>query len=198
MGRTRREPIGGLVYCNQERHGSARERGAEMGSKTFEERVGEELDALYSGALFLCGGGQECAGRIVVDAVTEAAASPAEHSDSAAFRRWLEGLLVKAVVSDANSTDGGPPTEGTDLAGVGADLLGTIESRHLLHAARSIPPLPRSALWLVLLQRWSYDEAEAVLGVDRDGLRTLLSYRSVFLREAISRAAAGGAREAKS
>ena len=68
-------------------------------SRTFEELASQQLDALYQGALFLSGGRQEGAERLLVDAVTLAFTEHAQDSGGVTdVERWLEARLVRAFV----------------------------------------------------------------------------------------------------
>jgi hypothetical protein len=50
-------------------------------------------------------------------------------------------------------------------------------------AARALPARARAAIWLVTLERWSYDDTAAALGGDREQLVALLAWRDVLLEE---------------
>lgn len=160
-------------------------------SLTFEEHVSEELDTLFAGAVFLCGGDRERAETLVVDTVRTASTEFPGRARESSVSRWLEGLLA----GTAWSTGGGdvdevtPPRSAPDLAGdIDARTLEGMVWEDMVRAAAEIPQGPRVALWLVLLRRWPYDAAEEMMGIGRGTLRELLSYRSDFLQGLLTNA----------
>jgi len=140
-------------------------------SRTFEELASQELDELYQGALFLRAGDRTGAEELLVDTLTEAARDFAQASAATAIRPWLEGRLARtylaAPVEDAAGPAGPPPAWAPETA-------------RLLEAAAELPALPRVALWLVLLRRWSYADASEALGVDGARMAELLAYRDIL------------------
>ena len=158
-------------------------------SRTFEELVGRELDALYRGALFLSGGDTDEAERLVADAVTLAFREHAAEIDAEQTRRWLDARLVRSFLDrcgrgargafqEAGAMDGRPPHD---------DHFASLEPTDLFDAARSIPPRPRAALWLVLFRRRTYGEAARALRTDPGEMPVLLGHRDVLMRELMSR-----------
>lgn len=90
-----------------------------------------------------------------------------------------ESLLVGSVVAAARRAAHDParPNPGRLLrAELARAALGAGESR--LGAGRA-----RVALWLVAVERWTYADAAAVLDVERDELRALLSEQRAFMRD---------------
>jgi hypothetical protein len=153
-------------------------------ARTFEELAVESLDALYRGALFLAAGDHPEAERLLIDSITLAHGEQegSRHPDA---ERWLEGRMVRCFLSGASggqpTSDRRPPKRprprSADPWNVGPETL--------FAAAGALPHRPRAALWLVLIRRWSYADAERVMGVDDEGLRDLLRYRDLLLREVL-------------
>ncbi|MEQ9400347.1 MAG: hypothetical protein RJQ04_14390 [Longimicrobiales bacterium] len=122
-----------------------------MMPRTFEERVDEELDGLYAGALFLSHDDPAAAESLLVGSVVAAARRWAHQPARPDLGRRLRAELARAALRPGD-------------AGLGS------------HPARV-------ALWLVAVERWSYADAAAVLGVERDVLRGLLSEQRAFMRD---------------
>jgi hypothetical protein len=70
---------------------------------TFEERLTEDLDALYSGATFLSGTRSGNAQRLLVEAVSMASSEYGDDLDRGAFSRWMEGILVRTFLAPGSS-----------------------------------------------------------------------------------------------
>jgi len=160
-------------------------------SRTFEELAGNELDALYQGALFLSGGNAQGAEQLLVEAVTLAFKEHPTQADPDSVQRWLEARLVRAFLRHLRE---GP----TRLAESTAQRLAldpstfeSLGSEELFAAAGSLPAWPRAALWLVMLRRWSYAEASDALGIDIELIEALLKYRDVLLQEMMSSSRGG-------
>ncbi len=152
----------------------------------FEELASEELDALYQGALFLAGGNTRDAERLLVDSVTLAFREHARETDIASVERWLEARLVRSFLKQL--TDGPTllPEETARRVALEPGALDAIGSQQLFEAAAALPAWPRAAVWLVLLRRWSYQDAASAMGVDRDDVPGLLRYRDLLVRELIA------------
>jgi DNA-directed RNA polymerase specialized sigma24 family protein len=155
---------------------------------TFEERISEDLDALYSGAAFLSGSQGGGAQRLLVDAVSRASSEYRLDGDAGAFTPWMEGILVRTLLASEALAGGKevkkrrrPSADRT----VGPHELDDIGWADMVRAAARIPIRPRAALWLVLLRRWRYSEAAATIGVDLGALRELLGHRDGFFQEVI-------------
>jgi DNA-directed RNA polymerase specialized sigma24 family protein len=162
-------------------------------SRTFEELASQELDALYQGALFLSGGRPEGAERLLVDAVTLAFS---EHThDIADVERWLEARLVRSFVRHATEAPEPLPADTARRLALDPDAFDSIGSQELFEAAGELPAWPRAALWLVMLRRWSYEDAATALGVDPAVIPILLSYRDVLLQSIIASKPGLGARK---
>jgi DNA-directed RNA polymerase specialized sigma24 family protein len=152
-------------------------------SRTFEELAGEELDALYQGALFLAGGSPRGAEHLVVDAVTLAFREHSVAATSDKTERWLESRLVHCFIR--RLTDGPTvlPSAATRNAVGGPAAFERLGSESLFRAARAVPPWARAVLWLVMLRRWTYEDAAAVMGLDRSTVTDLLGYRDLLMKE---------------
>jgi DNA-directed RNA polymerase specialized sigma24 family protein len=154
-------------------------------ARTFEELTGEGLDTLYQGALFLTGGHPEGAEHLLVEALTLAYRQSRGAEDPVAVR-WLEAKLVRAFLAGASGSDTvAPQTSGA--VGLDSSVLEEIGPEVMFLAAGTLPPMPRAALWLVLVQRWSYTDAADALDITTERLRDLLRYRDALL-EALLRA----------
>lgn len=167
--------------------------------ETFEERLTPRLDGLYAGALFLAGGDEPAAEGLLVEAVRQAfrvfrRARPAGDPDA-----WFDARLVDAFRRTSGDTPdpAGPATleerrgvgdfdrravAASTRSGVGrAGRVGEeVDWSAVADAAAGIPPLPRAAVWLVVLRRWSYAEVARVLEIDPTDLPDLLSYRGLL------------------
>jgi hypothetical protein len=157
---------------------------------TFEERISEDLDALYAGAAFLSGNQGGTARRLLVDAVSLASSEYRGDGDAGAFTRWMEGVLVRTLLAShvpkGESVVRGSrqPTVPRPVRSYELDAIGWED---MVRGAASVPTQPRAALWLVLLRRWRYSDAAATIGVDLSSLRDLLEHRDAFFREVVSR-----------
>ena len=160
--------------------------GTAMG-RTFEEVASSEMDSLYQGALFLCGGDTDAAECLVVDTVMLAFREHAADADAEQTRRWLETRLVRSYLRNGRGQSSGGPRP-TTARGAGGDrtCFDEIGPERLFQAAESVPPLPRSALWLVLMRRWRRFDASTALGVDADEMDDMLGYRDVLMGELLS------------
>jgi DNA-directed RNA polymerase specialized sigma24 family protein len=148
-------------------------------ARTFEELTGEGLDTLYQGALFLTGGHRDDAEHLLVDALTLAYRLSRGAEDPVAVR-WLEARLARAFFAGAS----GPHPRMPAAIGAAApdpSVLEGIGPEAMFLAAGTLPPRPRAALWLVLVQRWPYADAAEALGVTTERLRELLQYRDALL-----------------
>lgn len=149
-------------------------------SWTLEEQVGEELDTLYHGALFLAAGDAGAAEALLVDTVTLAYHEWDDPEEGPA--RALEARLARQFVAGAARG----PRELPGASGVRPDRwLDQIGPVALFTAAHRVPAWPRAALWLVLFRRWAYGDAATALGIDVDTLIDLLGYRDVLMREVL-------------
>jgi len=151
--------------------------------ETFEEKLGSRLDGLYAGALFLAGGDELAARALLVDAIQRAfrvfrRERPAEGADV-----WFDGQLFRAFRRSAGTPwerlDASDPSEAHPVRAAPADAP-PFDFAALARAAANIPPLPRGAIWLVVLRRWSYAEAARLLELDPSELPELLAYRRLL------------------
>lgn len=176
--------------------------------QTFEEFVGQHIDGLYHGALFLNAGEEPPAEDLVLWTLTGAFQEFRQMKEESASEPWLEGKLVDVFLARtaSGSTAGGSIGDGsaddgsTDaLSGedLSADMPSTgdgsveIDPDALFRAAVHMPPLARAAVWLVVFCRWTYGEAANGLGADVDGLKDLLRYRQVLLKAVVRRSVEG-------
>ena len=145
------------------------------------------MDALYQGALFLCGGETGAAESLVVDTVMLAFREHAADADPEQTRRWLEARLVRSYLrSGRGQTPAGPPPTTPRGPGWERTTFDEVGPERLFQAAESVPPLPRSALWLVLMRRWSRSDAAAALGVDTVEMEAILAHRDVLMGELLT------------
>jgi DNA-directed RNA polymerase specialized sigma24 family protein len=150
--------------------------------RTFEELAAQELDRLYQGALFLSGGNERGAETLLIEALTRAHEEHPYQTDVASIERWLEARLVRSFLKHLSE----PPTRTSSALERVALREGAFEdvgSDELFRAARSVPPLPRAVLWLVLLRRWSYADVASTVGIEPAVVPELLRYRDVLMRE---------------
>lgn len=155
-------------------------------SQTFEEIAGRELDALYQGALFLSGGKASSAESLLMDTVTLAFQEHVAGGEVGEVQRWLEGRLVRSFVSHLEAGPTVLPVPAPPRVAVGPTSFEGLGPAELFQAAGALPKWPRAALWLVLLRRWSYADAAAVLEVDASVLEMLLGYRDSLLQAMMS------------
>ena len=154
-------------------------------ARTFEELTGEGLDTLYQGALFLTGGHREGAEHLLVEALT-VAYRHSRGAENPTAVGWLEARLISAFLAGASRPDTVLlPSSGAE--GLDSSALDEIGPEAMFLAAGTLPPLSRAALWLVLVQRWSYADAADALAITTERLRELLRYRDALL-EAMLRA----------
>ena len=164
---------------------------------TFEERISEDLDALFAGAAFLSGGQEVGTRRLLVEAVSVASSEYHEHVDAGAFTRWMEEMLVRAFLSPASA--GVAPTKkaasSSGVSHVRPEDFANTGWAHIVRAAADLPAQSRVALWLVLLRRWSYRDAATAMGIDLDSLRRLLTYRAAFFEGVVTGTVGSSVRE---
>lgn len=164
---------------------------------TFEERISEDLDALFAGAAFLSGGQEAGTKRLLVEAVSMASSEYHEQVDAGAFTRWMEQMLVRAFVSPA-STGVAPTKQATASSGpshVRPEDFHNTGWTNIVRSAAALPAQSRVALWLVLLRRWSYRDAATAMGIDLESLRGLLTYRAAFFEGVVTGTADSSVRE---
>lgn len=157
-------------------------------SEAFEEIAAREIDGLYQEALFLSGGSEEEAEKLLSRTIAHGfRAFKRADRDGDGARRWLEGRLVVEFLRDAGGGEAlqrarekGP--ERAEVSGSPPDP-DALDPTALYEAAERIPAGPRAVLWLVLFGRWSYGEVEELLDVDRGTVRDLVRYRHVLLAE---------------
>ncbi len=151
-------------------------------TKALEELVIEELDTLYRGALFLSAGDRGNADELLHDTAIAAYRSGARDGKLVGSQP-LERMMIRCfreqnapgVVPLKQAKRGSPPS-GWD---------GNLTPSALFRAAGAVPPAARAALWLVVIRRWSYEDAATLLGIDQEGLKALLAYRDAFMSAAM-------------
>jgi len=152
-------------------------------SKTFEELAGSELDTLYQGALFLSGGDARAAERLLIESITLAFEEHAGDTDERETRRWFEARLVRSFLRHVRGEPRPTAAAPLNRDGIDPNAFQSLGSDELFGAAAEIPAWPRAALWLVLLRRWSYEDAAAAMNIDERWMYTLLGYRDALMRE---------------
>ncbi len=145
------------------------------------------MDALYQGALFLSGGDGDRAESLVVDTVMLAFQEHAADTDPEQTRRWFEARLVRAFLRRVRRREDDPPPQPMDRDVLDPGVFEDLGPHRLFEAAEALPPGPRSALWLVLMRRWSRSDAAAAMQVEPQQLDAMLGYRDVLMRELLAR-----------
>lgn len=155
-------------------------------ARTFEEIAGEEMDALFQGALFLSGGDAAEAERLVVDTVMLAFDEYATETDPDHTRRWFEARLVRSFLRRFDATASRPPRP---FAAATSDpsAFDNLGPAQLFEAAAMLPPGPRAALWLVVLRRWRHRDAAEAMSVEEPALESMLEYRHTLMQELMAR-----------
>lgn len=151
-------------------------------AKALEELVIEELDVLYQGALFLSAGDPHRADALLRDTAVAAYRAGARQGRLVGPRP-LESLMVRRFREMHGPSERESAAARRDRPPLA--WRGSLEPDALFRAAGAVPPEPRTALWLVLIRRWSYDDAARLLQVDSHGLKGLLAYRDAFMSAAV-------------
>ncbi len=155
---------------------------------TFEELATRELDGLYQGALFLSGGREGDAESLLVSALARSFHLYGTVDAEDDLGRWLEGKLVATHMTRAPDQEAIRPSDpGSRPGSFDARVFEELDARGLNRAAGSVPHAARAALWLVLLRRWSYDDAAGVMKVDRETLADLLRFRHTLVSAVLGR-----------
>lgn len=149
-----------------------------MMKRTYEERIGDAVDALYDGALLLTGS-RERAEALVLDVVVEGARAYQGGVRPSNLEKWIVGRLFRQAVEfereNGGLADPAPVVEAFD--GEMPDLENEEPSR-LDEMFRStlleLPLLRRAAVWLVGSMGFSYAEGADALGVEGAEFRGLL------------------------
>lgn len=159
--------------------------------RTFEELAAQEIDGLYQGALFLSGGNARGAEALLIEAVTLAYEEHPYQQEIASVERWFEARLVRAFLKHVGEGPAPVSLEGQGRVALAEGTFEGLGAAKLFKAARSVPPWPRAALWLVLLRRWSYGEVAAAMRLQPEVVPELLRYRDVLMKEIIGPARRG-------
>lgn len=149
--------------------------------RTFEELATTEVDALYQGALFLCGGDPGAAEKLVVETVTLAFRDYAGEAETADVQRWFEERLVRSFLRTAREDGSGGSAPNPATTGISPSAFDALAPEALFAAAGRLPDRPRATLWLVLLKRWSYDDAAEVLGTGPKEIARHLAWRDALM-----------------
>lgn len=149
-------------------------------SHTFEELAGEEVDGLFQGALFLQAGDEEAAEDLLLWTLTKAFHVFRETRGGESPDRWLEGRLVHEFLALIPNGDSAPRGHTAELDRRSRHV-GSVDPGVLHEAAGQVPARARAALWLVVLRRWSYEEASAALQTNTEDLKDLLRFRNTLM-----------------
>ena len=165
--------------------------------ETFEELVTRHLPSLYAGARFLVGGAEGAAEELLLDAVATARSKYGTWAwDPCGLERALgEEMLERRRLGRAPEGDRDPRESPRGngrgrrpaLAAV-ERRLEAVEPQSFYRASRVLPAHARAAIWLVTMERWSYDDTAAALGADREQVMALLAWRDVLIRELLGEA----------
>lgn len=145
---------------------------------TFEEHAGMALDALYPGALFLTAANATEAERLVIATVSGAFGQVTTGTDLSV--RWFEANMAHRFLA-STAAPALVPTQPSDIV-----PMESMQQGDLFRAAAAIPEWARAAIWLVLLRRWSYQEACDALRVSQDVLSEMLEHRHALTRVLVS------------
>jgi len=158
--------------------------------ETFEEVVCRRLSALYAATRFLSAGRDALAQELLADALVQAfsrygtwawdAAGLERAIVDEALHRWRMGLPPAGGGPEESAPKPASPRPlpaPMEMEG----MLSESDARRLYLAARHIPVRGRIAIWLVSLEGWTYQDAAEALGVGREELMDLLSWRETML-----------------
>lgn len=151
--------------------------------RTFEERIAEEIDALYQGALFLEAGHRPAAEALVVETARRAFREHGSSHAEGSLGRWLQGWLVRAFLDTERPTAGGRDAAPVDTGALDHAHLQAVSRDRFFEAAGKVAATSRAAIWLVLLARWSYSDTAEMIGVEKEDLGELLDARTVLMQE---------------
>ncbi|GMR12286.1 MAG: hypothetical protein BMS9Abin29_0475 [Gemmatimonadota bacterium] len=149
-------------------------------SHTFEELAGSEVDGLFQGALFLQAGDEAAAEDLLVWTLTKAFHGFRETGGGESPDQWLEGRLVHEFLALLPNSSAAPQVHTADL-NRRLQRVGSVDPGVLHKAAGQVPARARAALWLVVLRRWTYDEASAALHTNTEELKDLLRFRHTLM-----------------
>lgn len=158
-------------------------------SRTFEEIAAREIDDLYREALFLSGGSEEEAEELLLRTFARSYRAFEQSGSDPGPSRWLQGRLVTEFLERSEEERplraGWEGPYGDLELSAGPPDPRALEAEALYEAAGEIPVGARAVLWLVLFGRWSYEEVEELLEIERSALRDLMRYRHVLLVEVL-------------
>ncbi len=154
--------------------------GVDWMSQTFEELVGREVDGLFQGALFLQAGAEAAAEDLLLWTLTRAFHVFRDTGGGERTRQWLEGRLVHEFLVLLPKSDAAVQTHPGDLMSP-SEHVGSVYPGALHAAAGQVPARARAALWLVVLRRWTYEEASLALHTTTEELKDLLRFRHTLM-----------------
>ncbi len=149
-------------------------------SQTFEELAGKEVDGLFQGALFLQAGDEVAAEDLLLWTLTKAFHVFRETGGGESPDQWLEGRLVHEFLGLLPKSDAAAQALAAELESP-PQHVGTVDPGALHEAAGRVPARARAALWLVVLRRWTYEEASAALHTNTEELEDLLRFRHTLM-----------------
>jgi len=151
---------------------------------TFEERLAGELDDLWRGALFLTGGRGTEAEALLLRTIRGAFRRGPGRVDR--FGRWVQARLSRTFLEGlpvGRDVGGRPPPPDPGFSGGGGS--GGLDLAAICAGAAAVTPRARTALWLVLVQRWSYRDVAEALGWEEGEVRRALAERDRFVAVAL-------------
>ncbi len=149
-------------------------------SQTFEELAGQEVDGLFQGALFLQAGDEAAAEDLLLWTLTKAFHVFRETGGGESPDQWLEGRLIHEFLALLPMSDVAAQARAAELESP-LQYVGSVDPGALHEAAGQVPTRARAALWLVVLRRWTYEEASAALHTTTEELKDLLRFRHTLM-----------------
>ncbi len=147
--------------------------------RTLEEHVMAAMDVLFRGALFLTAGRERDAERLLEDTVL-VAYHQAERSATPPDEAALLVLMARTFLSQSEGAPTTPEARPVSRPPGRPHPGAPFTADDVCTAAAAVAPRARAALWLVLIQRWSYAGAAEALRIDDPELRRRLAQRDRF------------------
>ncbi|HUF68190.1 MAG TPA: hypothetical protein VMM79_06000 [Longimicrobiales bacterium] len=157
----------------------------------FEDVLSRRLGSMHAFALFMACGHEEYAEEIMTRAVLRALE---EHLLGEQPDRSLERAILADVVTDTPPAALPTGPSATPVQPADRHRLRLVSPACLRRAAERIPARARAAIWLVMVERRSYNETADLLGIDLDAIASLLEWRDVLMRAALDDSAGDVAR----